>query len=125
MAAIDPIRVTRLPHPMLDAKRGGPIITRREDERDLAIDALYRFSIAFEPGSQLVAATGAIRRGRIEAEPQSFWQQWLRRLLAVLVRESGFCAWPVARASWRPSPGGQAAHQSRNNAQAPTPNRPV
>ena len=30
----------------------------------------------------------------------------LRRLLAVLVRESGFCAWPVARASWRPSPGG-------------------
>lgn len=94
VAAIDPVRVTRLPHPMLDASSGGPIITHRENDRDIAVDALYRVSIALDPGSESGSESGvtagAIRRGRIEAEPQSVWQQWLRPLLAVLVRESGF-----------------------------------
>ena len=92
VAAIDPLRVTRLPHPMLDANSGGPILTHRQDERDVVVDALYRVSITLDAGSESAAATaaGAIRRGRIDAEPQSIWQQWLRPLLAVLVRESGF-----------------------------------
>lgn len=90
-AAIDPLRVTRLPHPMLDSNSGGAIPTNREDDHDVAVDALYRVSIALdEEGTESAAAAGAIRRGRIEAEPQSLWPQWLRPLLAVLVRESGF-----------------------------------
>ncbi|HRE87116.1 MAG TPA: HlyD family efflux transporter periplasmic adaptor subunit [Accumulibacter sp.] len=88
VAAIDPLRVTRLPHPMLDANSGGPIVTHRDGERDVAVSALYRVSIALDPGARPVG--GALRHGRIEAEPQSLWQQWLRPLFAVLVRESGF-----------------------------------
>jgi putative peptide zinc metalloprotease protein len=90
VAAVDPLRVTRLPHPMLNANSGGPILTHRENDHDVAVDALYRVSIALDAGAESAAAAGAIRRGRIEAEPQSLWQQWLRPLLAVLVRESGF-----------------------------------
>lgn len=89
VAAIDPARVTALPHAMLDARSGGPVPTRREHDRDVASDALYRVGVVLDATS---AASGseAIRYGRIEAAPQSFWQHGLRPLLAVLVRESGF-----------------------------------
>jgi putative peptide zinc metalloprotease protein len=91
VAAIDPARVTTLPHAMLDARSGGPVPTHRERDRDVASDALYRIGVVLDATSAS-AASGreAIRHGRIEAAPQSLWQHGLRPLLAVLVRESGF-----------------------------------
>ncbi|MBE2257849.1 MAG: HlyD family efflux transporter periplasmic adaptor subunit [Rhodobacteraceae bacterium] len=92
VAGIDPVRVSSLPHPMLDAASGGPFKTHREGNHDVVSDALYRVSIALDPGSNAAAAAAAaaIRHGRIDAQAQSLWQQWLRPLLATLVRESGF-----------------------------------
>ncbi len=88
VSAIDSVRVTALPHPMLDVHNGGSIVTHREQNRDVATEALYRVGVSLPTDVQMTQE--ALYEGRIEAQPQSLWQRWLPPLLAVLVRESGF-----------------------------------
>lgn len=100
IAAIDPTRLTVLPHPMFDARSGGPIVTRPEapreahgESREVVSEALYRVSVTLAEHDEHTPAppkAEGLRHGRIDAEAQSVWQQWLRPLLATLVRESGF-----------------------------------
>lgn len=88
VTSIDAVRVTVLPHPMLDVHSGGSIITHREQNHDVATEALYRVGVSLPVDIKMTQET--LCEGRIEAQPQSLWQRWLPPLLAVLVRESGF-----------------------------------
>jgi len=88
VTSIDAVRVTVLPHAMLDVHSGGSIVTHHEHNRDVATEALYRVGITLPANVSLT--NEALCEGRIEAKPQSLWQRWLPPLLAVLVRESGF-----------------------------------
>jgi putative peptide zinc metalloprotease protein len=89
VAAVDPARLHSLPHPLLDARYGGPVHT--EEGRDPADarprEALFRVTLALEG----VSPARRVHRVRavIEAEPRSLWDRWAAVLAATLIRESG------------------------------------
>ncbi|MCU0765861.1 MAG: HlyD family efflux transporter periplasmic adaptor subunit [Gammaproteobacteria bacterium] len=86
--AVDPARLQALPHPLLDARHGGPV--RVEEGRDKAAKpraALFRVVLTLEaPPARRVQPITAV----IEAEPQSLIGRWAGALVATLIRESGF-----------------------------------
>ena len=91
---VDAQRTSVLPHAMLDAQAGGPVATlggnghERRGEALAPRDALYRVKIALSA----VPADAQMRVGRvvISADAQAWLPMQLRRVAAVLVRESGF-----------------------------------
>ncbi|MEZ5663988.1 MAG: HlyD family efflux transporter periplasmic adaptor subunit [Burkholderiaceae bacterium] len=94
IAAIDVARTTALPSAMLDASHGGPLATvpgpagPHQQRVPVARDALFRVRIALdEPvsGQRL-----SLVRVQIEGHPQALIDRVLRKVVAVVVRESGF-----------------------------------
>ncbi len=88
--SIDPARLQALPHPLLDARHGGPVRTEEGKERAAAKprDALFRVTLALDspPDARRVQLVQAV----IDADPQSLWDRWAGALVATLIRESGF-----------------------------------
>jgi len=90
VVAVDPARLQALPHPVLDARHGGPVRAEAGGEKPAAKprDALFRVVLALEappPGRRVQLVTAVI-----EAERQSLWARWAGALAATLIRESGF-----------------------------------
>lgn len=89
---VDAARTTVLPHPILDAKAGGPLVTlapNADDRRErVPKDAIYRVRIALDeiPESQSMM----LARVSISAESQAWLPTVFSRMAAVAVRESGF-----------------------------------
>lgn len=89
VSAIDPVRLQALPDPVLDARYGGPVLTETQAGRGPAKPraALFRVELALDaapPGLHTQRV-----RARVEAKPQSPWDQWSSSLVSTLVRESG------------------------------------
>ncbi len=82
IAAIDPVRLQALPHPMLDARHGGPVVTEAGEGRGGSRPRAALFRVALE----LDAAPPAERmhrvRGAVDAAPQSLWERWSGALVA-------------------------------------------
>ncbi len=85
--AIDTSRLSTLPHLMLDVQTGGPIATLPGDKRS-PVAALYKIRVVLDgqPDLTQMVAGHAI----IETEAKAWLPTQLNRMLAVLVRESGF-----------------------------------
>lgn len=85
---IDTTRATRLAHPMLDSRYGGPILTQTNEKASLPVKALYRIRLSLdEPVSPAREVRGIVI---IEGRRHSLLFGWLRELAALLIRESGF-----------------------------------
>ena len=85
---IDPARSSKLTHPMLDARHGGPIATQPGERTALPVDALYRVRLSLaQPLDASRETRGSVRT---EAQRQSPAWHFLQRLAAVVVRESAF-----------------------------------
>ncbi len=89
---VDTARTSVLPHTILDAKTGGPIVTlapNAEDRRErVPKDAIYRVRIALDeapPAQQMMLA-----RVSISGESRAWLPTVFSRMAAVAVRESGF-----------------------------------
>lgn len=90
--AVDTARTAMLPHAMLDAKSGGPIVTltpNADDRRErVPKDALYRIRIALDaapPMQQMM-----LSQVTITGESRAWLPTAVARMAAVAVRESGF-----------------------------------
>ena len=85
--AIDTSRLSTLPHLMLDVQTGGNVATLPGDKRSPAA-ALYKVRVTLnsQPRLTQMASGHAI----IQTEAKAWLPAQLRRILAVLVRESGF-----------------------------------
>ena len=85
---IDPARSSKLAHAMLDARHGGPIATQPGERLAVPVESLYRVRLAL---AEPLAASREMRGSvSIEAQRQSPAWQFLQRVAAVVVRESGF-----------------------------------
>ena len=93
---IDTARTAILPHPMLDAKTGGPIVTlapNADDRRErVPKDALYRVRITLDeaPFGQQINQQMMLASVAISGESRAWLPSVFSRMAAVLVRESGF-----------------------------------
>ena len=89
---VDTARTTVLPHPILDAKTGGPIVTltpNAEDRRErVPKDAIYRVRIALDEGPP--AQQMMLAHVSISGESRAWLPTVFSRMAAVAVRESGF-----------------------------------
>lgn len=88
VVAIDPARSSKLAHPMLDARHGGPVATQPGERLAVPIESLYRVRLSLAqplPTSREMRGTVSI-----QAQRQSPAWQFLKRTAAVVVRESGF-----------------------------------
>lgn len=91
VVAIDDSRAHALPHPMLAAEHGGRVPAIRQPDGQLAPrDGLYRVRLRLDAAPDEGRASVALGTAVIEAEPRSLARDWATRLLALLVRESGF-----------------------------------
>ena len=93
---IDTARTAILPHAMLDAKTGGPIVTlapNADDRRErVPKDALYRVRIRLDdaPFAQQINQQMMLASVAISGESRAWLPSVFSRMAAVLVRESGF-----------------------------------
>lgn len=88
--AIDPAGSNVLPHPLMASTAGGRIpVVARDSARTVTLHPLYRVRIQPE---QDAGAVQSVERGtvRISTGPVVLVENFLARVLAVLVRESGF-----------------------------------
>jgi putative peptide zinc metalloprotease protein len=86
--AVDPARSQRLGHAMLDARHGGAVATQSGSRDALPVEALYRVRLLLdEPLPALRETRGS---AVIEGTRQSLAWEGVKRVLAVLIRESGF-----------------------------------
>lgn len=97
--AIDPVRVSRLPHLALDSRYGGPVVTvapatagvtasSGSDKAAAPAKALYRVRMRLDEGCACHhEAVGSVV---IAGERRSILLGWLRDLAALIIRESGF-----------------------------------
>ena len=89
---VDTARTTLLPHAILDAKSGGPIVTlapNAEDRRErVPKDAIYRVRITLDevPSAQQMMLANV----SISGESRAWLPTVFSRMAAVAVRESGF-----------------------------------
>ena len=85
---VDATRTTVLPHYSLSAKSGGDIVTL-ENEKDIPRDAIYRVRIKLDmpPPESRQMKTGNVV---ISGEAKAWLPTILKRVGAVVVRESGF-----------------------------------
>ena len=92
--AVDTARSQVLPHPMLDAHTGGPIVTLSAAPGDgqpgtrVTQDALYRVRLQLDTPPPLRQM--AISRVVIEGQQRTYLSTIFERIAAVFVRESGF-----------------------------------
>ncbi len=93
---IDTARTAILPHTLLDAKTGGPIVTlapNADDRRErVPKDALYRVRITLDeaPFAQQINQQMMLASVTISGESRAWLPSVFSRMAAVLVRESGF-----------------------------------
>lgn len=86
--SIDSARSIKLAHTMLDARHGGPIATQPGERLAVPVESLYRVRLSLaEPLAAAHEMRGSVS---IEAQRQSPAWQFLQRMAAVVVRESGF-----------------------------------
>jgi putative peptide zinc metalloprotease protein len=93
---IDTARTTILPHALLDAKSGGPIVTlapNADDHRErVPKDAIYRVRITLDraPFAKQANQQMMLASVTISGESRAWLPSVFSRIAAVLVRESGF-----------------------------------
>ncbi len=91
---VDTARVQALPHTMLDAHTGGPIVTLTPTSGDgsntarAPQDALYRVRVQLDAPPPLRQM--AVGRVVIQGQERAYFDTVFERMAAVLVRESGF-----------------------------------
>ncbi len=90
VATVDPVRLQALPHPMLDARHGGPVITEAGEERGASKPRAALFRVVLELDAPPPVERVHRVRAAVDAEPQSLWRRLFGALVATLVRESGF-----------------------------------
>jgi putative peptide zinc metalloprotease protein len=90
VAAIDPARLQALPHPMLDARHGGPVVTETGEGRGASKPRAALFRVVLELDAPPPVERMHRVRAAVDAAPQSLWERWSSALVATLVRESGF-----------------------------------
>lgn len=91
VVAIDPAGSTTLPHPLMASTAGGKIpVTTRDGVRAVTQHPVYRVRIRPEEDSG--ESVQAVERGtvRIATGPVMLAENFLARVMAMLVRESGF-----------------------------------
>jgi len=85
---VDTTRSSRLLPPLLDARHGGPIATQSGERQAVPVEALYRVRLALaEPLADLHETRGFVR---IEGARQSLAWEGVKRVIGLLIRESGF-----------------------------------
>lgn len=85
---IDSTRSTRLEHPLLDARHGGPIATQSGERASLPVKSLYRVRLTLaEPLPEHREARGV---ALISGQSRIPLWEGVKHLAAVIVRESGF-----------------------------------
>jgi len=85
---IDTTRNIQLADAMLDARHGGSIATQSGERPEQPIETLYRVRLALaEPLTERHETRGRVR---IEGQNQSMAWELLKRVAAVVIRESGF-----------------------------------
>ena len=87
VAAVDTSRLATLPHPMLDAQAGGSIATLPGDKH-IPSSALYKVRVTLNKQPTLNQMT--IGHAIIHTQAKAWLPTQVDRVLAVLVRESGF-----------------------------------
>ena len=87
VAGIDTTKLATLPHPLLDAQNGGPLATLPGDKH-VPIQALYRVRVTLNQQPDLASVT--LAHAIIHTEAKAWLPTVFERVLAVLVRESGF-----------------------------------
>jgi putative peptide zinc metalloprotease protein len=87
---IEHTRLTQLPHPMLDARHGGPLPTLVDTRSPLQPrDSLYRVRLALDVDGGSPAAVGW-GHAAIDAKPRSWLIEQLKPVVIVLIRELVF-----------------------------------
>lgn len=87
VSSVDTSRLATLPHAMLDAQSGGAVTTLPGDKRTPSA-ALYRVRVALD--SQPDFAQMATGRAAIHSSGSAWLPTQIDRMLALLIRESGF-----------------------------------
>ena len=88
MIDVEPTRSSRLAYPMLDVRHGGPIATQGGERQAVPVEALFRVRLALaQPLAELRETRG---RASIEGTREVLLWQAVKRVAAVVVRESGF-----------------------------------
>jgi putative peptide zinc metalloprotease protein len=90
VAAVDPVRLHALPHPMLDARHGGPVVTEAGEGQSVSRPRAALFRVVLELDAPPAVERMHRVRAAVEAAPQSLWDRWSGAAVATLVRESGF-----------------------------------
>jgi putative peptide zinc metalloprotease protein len=90
VTAIDPVRLQALPHPLLDSRHGGPVVTEAGEGRGASRPRAALFRVVLELDVPPPVERTHRVRGVVDAAPQSLWDRWWSALVATLVRESGF-----------------------------------
>lgn len=90
VAAIDPTRLQALPHAMLDARHGGPVVTETGEGRGASRPRAALFRVVLELDAPPPVERMHRVRAAVDAAPQSLWERWSSALVSTLVRESGF-----------------------------------
>jgi putative peptide zinc metalloprotease protein len=87
VALIEASRASFLPHAMLDAQNGGPIPTLPGDKH-MPAAGLYKVRVALQDNPELRQMM--LGQAIIRTAPEALLPGFLNRVLAVIVRESGF-----------------------------------
>jgi putative peptide zinc metalloprotease protein len=86
--AIDTTRSSKLTHVMLDVRHGGPLATQGGERQAVPVETLYRVRLALaQPLPDLHETRG---RASIEGARQSVAWEAVKRVIALVIRESGF-----------------------------------
>ena len=85
---IDPSLSSKLSHVMLDARHGGPIATEAGDKLATPVDAIYR--VRLELAEPLPECRETRGHTTIEGNRYSLLWDGIKRIVAVIIRESGF-----------------------------------
>jgi hypothetical protein len=83
------MRLQALPHPLLDARRGGPVVTEAGEGRGGAKPRAALFRVVLDLDQPPPVQRMHRVRAAVDAAPQSLWERWSSALIATLVRESG------------------------------------
>jgi putative peptide zinc metalloprotease protein len=89
VAAIDPMRLQALPHPLLDARHGGPVVTEAGEARGAVKPRAALFRVVLDLDQPPPVQRMHRVRAAVDAARQSLWERWSSALVATLVRESG------------------------------------
>ncbi|MEM1364375.1 MAG: HlyD family efflux transporter periplasmic adaptor subunit [Pseudomonadota bacterium] len=93
VTSVSKLGITTVQEPYFASTHGGPVAVRQEDDGELRpVNAAYEVRLSVANGADKSGGLDHVQRGVVvaKADAQSFFDSARKRVLAILVRESGF-----------------------------------